>query len=74
MEFVDLRVNPCLPGWFLVCVILGCFENFLDHPYNEPLPWFMIVIVLFSSTYMPSYIFCVYIILQSKERNGDDGT
>jgi len=34
--------NPCLPRWFLVCVILQCFVNFLDDPYYEPLPWFMI--------------------------------
>jgi len=26
----------------LACVILGCFEKFLDDPYYEPLPWFMI--------------------------------
>jgi len=28
----------------LACVILGCFEKFLDDPYYEPLPWFMIKI------------------------------
>jgi len=26
-----------------VCIILECFVNFLDDPYYEPLPWFMIV-------------------------------
>jgi len=39
-------VNPCLPGWFLACVILGCFVKFLDDPYYEPLLWFMIVRVV----------------------------
>jgi len=27
----------------LACVILECFVNFLDDPYYEPLPWFMIL-------------------------------
>jgi len=35
--------NPCLQRWFLACVILECFVNFLDDPFYEPLPWFMIV-------------------------------
>jgi len=27
----------------LVCIILEYFVNFLDDPYYEPLPWFMIL-------------------------------
>jgi len=50
----DLRgfwVNPCLPRWFLACVMLGCFVTFLDDLYYEPLPWFMIMVkwVVFAS-------------------------
>jgi len=33
-----------------VCVILGCFVNFLDDPYYEPLPWFMMFV---SKVYVP---------------------
>jgi len=25
-----------------MCILLECFVNFLDDPYYEPLPWFMI--------------------------------
>jgi len=32
--------GPCLPRWYLLCIILECFVNFLDYPYYEPLPWF----------------------------------
>jgi len=35
--------NLRLPRWVLACVILECFVNFLDDPYYEPLPWFMIM-------------------------------
>jgi len=39
-------VNCCLQRWFLECIILECFVNFLDDPYYEPLPWFMITILV----------------------------
>ena len=29
-------------GWFLACVVIGVFVNFLVDPYYEPLSWFMI--------------------------------
>jgi len=31
-----------LQGGFFARVILECFVNFLDDPYYEPPPWFMI--------------------------------
>jgi len=34
-------VNFCLPRWFLACIILGCFVNFLVYPYYELLLWFI---------------------------------
>jgi len=37
--------DPCLPRQNLVCIILESFVNFLDDPYYEPLPWFMIYVI-----------------------------
>jgi len=45
--------NPFLPRWFLACVILECFVNFLDDPYYEPLLWFMILLSYFK------FILCI---------------
>jgi len=28
-----------------MCIMLECFVNFLDDPYYEPLPWFMILVM-----------------------------
>jgi len=30
-------------GGFWCMLLLGCLEKFLEDPYYEPLPWFMIV-------------------------------
>jgi len=44
--------NPCLPRQFLVCIILECFVKFLDDPYYEPLPWFMIYFIKILAIYL----------------------
>jgi len=43
----------------LACVILEYFVNFLDDPYYEPLPWFLIVILGLVKLYLQIIIYVV---------------
>jgi len=56
--------NPCLQRRFLACVILESFVNFLDDPYYEPLPWFMI-----SVTKLNFSIYIVILLYFHEENN-----